>query len=507
MTLITRSISDVTSKPAWSKRNFIPVLHSLSKLLFASLILAPAWLSIVAQDIHVHITVDEARPGIAVVEGHSAKAWAVLNLSFLQSYAGVANLGDRISNVKLADVDKNEDGFKRLQAGEYLAERNFAWFRYDVDLRATRGTNAAHVSWLTADGGMLALDDLLPQPTDKRVRLTLDLPRFWRMISNEDHVYENVFDIHDAQRAVVFVGKNWRIKPVGATQLTLAVAGEHQIPDPTIANDAAEIYKTYFAMFGAAPTAPAAQIAISNFPTAFSPGVWEAETRGSTVTILTSGGLSPADAEQRLDQQLRHELFHLWLPNGVNLSGNYDWFYEGFAVYEEQKLGVAMDQIRFADLLGTLGRAYDIDRFSARRSLVEASQNRWAGASSQVYARGMLVAFLCDVALLDTSKGKTSVESLLRQIFDEHKPPAAAVNGNDAVMAATRTHPELAAVVDEYVTGSNAIDWIPALQKCGIRATTRDQLTELSVSDKLNGRQKALLDKLGYNNWRKLAPK
>src|SRR5436305_462864 len=140
MTLTTRSISDVTSKPAWSKRNFIPVLHSLSKLLFVSLVLAPTCLSIAAQDIHVHITIDEARPGIAVVEGHSAEAWNILNLSFLQSYAGVADLGDRISNVKLADVDKKAVGYKRLQAGEYLAETNFAWFRYDLDLSATRQT-------------------------------------------------------------------------------------------------------------------------------------------------------------------------------------------------------------------------------------------------------------------------------------------------------------------------------------------------------------------------------
>src|SRR3954452_21209155 len=112
MTLTTRSISDVTSKPAWSNRNFILVVHSLSKLLCVSLVVATSWVSIVAQDVNVHITIDEARPGVASVEGHSAKAWALLNLSFLENYAGVLNLGDRISNVKLADVDKNEVGFK-----------------------------------------------------------------------------------------------------------------------------------------------------------------------------------------------------------------------------------------------------------------------------------------------------------------------------------------------------------------------------------------------------------
>ena len=145
--------------------------------------------------------------------------------------------------------------------------------------------------------------------------------------------------------------------------MRLAISGEHQVADETIANDAAAIYGEYLKLFESAPSEPAGQIAVIRFPS-LAAGVWEAETRGLTVTITTSGGLSPRDAEQRLDQQLRHELFHLWVPNGVNLSGNYDWFYEGFAMYEEQKLGVTMNQIRFEDFLWTLGRAYDIDRYT-----------------------------------------------------------------------------------------------------------------------------------------------
>jgi len=130
-----------------------------------------------------------------------------------------------------------------------------------------------------------------------------------------------------------------------------------------------------------------------------------------------------------------------------------------------------------------------------------------AGASSQLYARGMLVAFLCDIELLDASKGKTSIETLERQVFEEHRPPAGWVTGNVAVIAAMRGHPELGKIVDDYVNGAKAIDLEPLLQKSGIQVATRDQLTQLMVSDKLSSRQKALLDKLGYNNWRKLAPK
>ena len=462
---------------------------------------------VASQDLEIRIKIDEAQPSVARIEGKCLNGRRLSGLSFLPSYAGITGLANRISQVKLGDqvIDSG-----KTASGDYVASSTFSSFSYSVTLRQMALlTTAAHISWLSPDGGLLVLDDLLPQPTDKlHVRVTFDLPRGWRFISNEDRPDENVLNIGDAQRAVVFVGRSWRIKPVGTANVRLLISGEHQISDDAMGADAAAIYAEYAKTFGSAPPGPAAQIAIIRFPSASGAGAWEAETRGSTVTIVTSGGLSPRDAEQRLDQQLRHELFHLWLPNGVNLSGNYDWFYEGFATYEEQKMGVAINQIRFEDFLGTLGRAYDIDRFTApRRSLIDASQDRWSGGNSQVYARGMLVAFLSDVALLDASKGKTSVESLLKQLFDEHRPPAAFLDGNEAIATLMRSHPELALIVDDYVSGSKALDWSPLLQKAGIQATTRDQLTQLAVGDKLTGRQKTLLDKLGYNNWRKLAPK
>ena len=473
------------------------------------LLMLGAGLAAAGQDLTVRITIHASQPTVARIEGHFLRAQGVPNLSFQHSYAGVPDLDARISDLKLADANKQPVEYKGLQPGEYLAESNVTWFIYAVDLKPTNNPlAAAHVSWLGTDGGMLALDDLLPQPTDTHVRVTFQLPIGWRSISNEDHPAEDVLDVHNAQRAVVFVGKGWRVSAVYGTRLKLVLAGDPGVSDTTISTETGALYKAYSAMFGSAPGGPAEQIVVAKFPASVPSGRWEAETRGSTVTIMTSGGLSPADSEQRLHQQLRHELFHLWIPNGVNLTGNYDWFYEGFATYEEQKLGVEMNQIRFEDFLATLGRAYDIDGLtSPRRSLIDASRDRWAGSSSQVYARGMLVAFLIDIALLDASKGKSTAESLLRQIFEEHRPPATASDGNDAIIAAMRVHPELAPIVDDYISGSKPVDPTLLFQKAGIQVTIKDQLTQLTVADKLSGRQKALLDKLGYNSWRKLAPK
>jgi predicted metalloprotease with PDZ domain len=199
-------------------------------------------------------------------------------------------------------------------------------------------------------------------------------------------------------------------------------------------------------------------------------------------------------------------MFHLWLPNGVNLNGQYDWFYEGFALYSSLKLGVAVNRLRFEDFLDTLSRAYDIDRLSAQKiSLIHASKNRWSGANPRVYARGMLIAFLCDVAMLDASKGKRSTGNLLRELYEKYRTPAAATDANTAILTLMKSRSELVPIIERYITGSEPLEVTTLLQKAGIEVATRDQLTRLAVVAKPSGRQKDLLDKLGYNSWRKLA--
>jgi predicted metalloprotease with PDZ domain len=237
--------------------------------------------------------------------------------------------------------------------------------------------------------------------------------------------------------------------------------------------------------------------------------IWEADTRGSYITILTSDTTFKSQSLQQLHEQLRHEMFHLWIPNGVNLSGNYDWFYEGFALYQSLKTGVALNRIRFDDYLDTLSRAYEVDkRLEQKLSLIELSKNRWAGDNNtRIYARGMLVAFLCDLALLEKSKGKRSVTDLLRKLYEDHRPPASEVDGNAVVLELLRSHAELKRIIDRNITGSESIDWNNLIADAGLQAETVSQTTQLKVMAKPSGRQKDLLDRLGYNYWRKLLRK
>jgi len=351
------------------------------------------------------------------------------------------------------------------------------------------------------------LDDLLPQfGNGVSSTITLEIPEEWQ-IATTGKATERRFDLLDTEKKVFVIGKNLRERQieVGLSWLNLVTAGEWQFSDEEAARTAGEIYEEYIKIYGKTPS-HTAQISILKFPYNVGPGTWEAETRGSSVVIISSDMPFKKQSLQRLREQMRHEIFHLWLPNDVNLSGNYDWFFEGFALYQSLKTGVQLNHISFEDFLDTLSRAHSIDNQQSRRlSLIEASANRWNGSDTQVYARGMVVAFLCDLALLSESKGKRSVTDILRRVFDKHRFPSEREDGNTAVLSTMKADTALLPIIQEYVKGTGKIDWKTEILSAGIENEPGSKLTVLRVIEKPNGRQKALLNKLGYNNWRKLS--
>lgn len=432
-----------------------------------------------------------------------------LNLSFSRSVAGIEKLGERVSIVSLNEGGGNAVRFKKMIDGEYLAESEISSWEYTVDLIPPKNNAAAaHVSWISGGRGVLMPGDLLPQPGangSRAGRLRFELPAGWSVLSSEKRIDDNWFEVSDTGHAVFLIGKEWRARRVGTAPIDLAIIGEWLFSDDEAAMMADEIYGVYKKMFGHDPTARA-QIAISKFPGDASHGLWEAETRGRTVTIISSDMAFKTQSLQRLHEQLRHEIFHLWLPNGVNLTGNYDWFYEGFALYQSLKTAVTLNRIRFDDFLDTLSRAHSIDSRQTRRmSLIEASANRFAGANTQVYARGMIVAFLSDIAMLGKSKGKRSVSDIFREIYDKHSISNEGQDGNTAVISVMQANTELRPIIEKYIRGGGKVEWRAELVATGIDSIEEKGQTTLKVRSKLNSRQKALLDKLGYNNWRKLS--
>ncbi len=465
-----------------------------------------------AQDIEVRIKISSDSPSMAEIEGKflsSKPRKNPRNLSFLTEYGGIIGLGDRTSDLRLQNADGKTVANKRFIPGEYVADADFTSWRYAVNLAPLKqAPAAAHISWLNGDIGLLMLDDLLPQGSDGKVsaRVKLDLPDGWQIFTTAQTTASSEYDIADLEKAAFIMGRNWREKviTVSGTRLVLTISGEWLFSDDEATKMVVEIFEHYAKVFGASPVQNA-QIAIMKFPSDVAIGNWEADTRGSCITIASSDMPFKSQSVQRLHEQLRHEIFHLWFPNGVDLSGNYDWFYEGFALYQSLKLGVAVNRIRFEDYLDTLSRAYNLDSFpSQRMSLIVASKNRWSGANTQVYARGMLVAFLCDLALMEASKGKISTDDLVREIYQKYRGAIIATDGNTAILDAMRTHQELRFIAEHYISGADKLEWYTLLAGAGIEAGTQNSVTVLRVKAKPGGRQKDLLDKLGYNNWRKL---
>ena len=118
-----------------------------------------------AQIIEVKIKIPTASPTVIEIQGVNLDAGTLeneKNFSFLQSHAGIENLGERVSDVNLFGVDKRKIEYKKFSAGEFLAEKPVAFWNYKI--KADVSTNPAalaRVSWLSDEQGILMLDDLL----------------------------------------------------------------------------------------------------------------------------------------------------------------------------------------------------------------------------------------------------------------------------------------------------------------------------------------------------------
>jgi predicted metalloprotease with PDZ domain len=470
-----------------------------------------------AQEIEANIKINVSSTS-AIVNGKLLKENILLsdkNWSFVRSVAGAENLGARISDLDLRSKNGVAINFKKFIDGEYLAENTADNWIYQINLNALPNVGTrAHVSWVSGEQGILMLDDLLPQFDAKNdqpvsAKINFELPENWKIIGSEKRLGENSFYVSNVEKSVFLIGKNWREKEIsiGKISLNFAFSGEWNFSDDEAIKTAGDIFVEYQKLFGEAPSEKA-QISLVHYPKEIKFGRWEAETRGLNLTILSSDMPFKTTSLQQLHEQLRHELFHLWIPNNLALTGNYDWFYEGFSVYQALKTGLQTNQIRFDDFLATLSEASNIDNFQTQKvSLVEASKNRWNGLNAQVYSRGMITAFLCDVALLRSSKGKRSIADVFTEIYKRHRIPNEPEDGNAAILKILENYPEIRSINENYIKGAAKIEWQSYLDAAGIEAAETNSFTKLAVKAKLDSRQKHLLDDLGYNNWRKIVRK
>ena len=449
-----------------------------------------------AQDLDVQIDVD-ASGRSAKVSGRFSDGFRPTNeqnVVFKRSVPGNSRLAERVSDLSLDGVAS-----RRMMAGEYVAESRFESWTYSVNLKQPNAPAAlAHASWIGDQAGLIYLDDLLPRfgPSGKKVsaKVRLQLPAEWTSVVGDE------FLVDDISRSAVMIGKGIRRLEAGgkAASLSLFLSGEFQFSPDAAAQMAREIFEAYSKMLGEPPRKDY-RIYLMKLPPAAGFGSWEAGTVGSTVTIITGDATFASTALQRLHEQLRHEIFHLWMPNALSLTGDYAWFYEGFALYQSLKLGVGLNRIRFDDFLDTLSRAYTIDANAKPRLPLTSA----AVDPTVRYARGMIIAFLIDLQLIANSRGKSDVTPVLRSLFQTHGENSKSADAAETLRALLGPKE----IIDNYVFGTEPIEWSQHLSVAGIESKQSGRMTTLSTVAKLNGRQKEILDRLGYNNWRKIGTK
>lgn len=458
-----------------------------------------------AQSIDGSINLISVSPPRIRVEGSRTPGSNVW--SFRNVYASVIGLGERIENLTLADAQGASVPVRKLAPGEWKAEGPATRFSYEVKLESpVIGTDAAYVSWLTGEHGFLMLGDLLPlSDSGKAVtaNLSLTLPPGWSISTTETKGSAARYEIKDVERAVFFVGLNLRERHAspGSMDFNFVTTGEWAFTDEDAARMAVSILKEHAETFGGAPEGPT-MLVLAPYPRPMGAERWSAETRGRTVMLLSGRAPSKVAALSRLSVPLTHELFHLWVPNAVALDGDYDWFYEGFTMYQAMRAAGRLNLLTFQDFLSAIGRAFDSYAFSSEKdklSLIAQSERRWTGSPALIYNKGMLVAFLYDLTLRQKQGGKRSLDDVYRALFRRYHAPEARANGNRAVLAALNEPADMREFTRRYVENAGTIDLATAITPFGLQVDSRGIRTRIVVADSLKSEQRDLLQKFGYN--------
>lgn len=456
----------------------------------------------------IHITVVSASPPRLRIEGKRDVATRIW--SFRNAYAGLLGLGERIENLSLTDATGTIVPVRKLAPGEYEAAQEAVGWIYDVRLDPpSLAADSANVSWITADRGFLMLGDLLPRDVDLKGSsdgaslVNLTPPSAWNVFSIEAIQNDGRFVVKNKDDAVFFIGKNLRerLERLGRMEISFVSEGTWAFSDQEVMATVVRILKEYINRVGTIPT-PRATLFLSHFPSSVGAQRWSAETRGNTVTLLSGVSPSRVAGLSQLSTPLTHELFHFWVPNGIRLTGKYDWFFEGFTLYESLCVAQRLGFLTFQDYLNAIAKAYDAYSSPSRghdQSLIASSSTRWTGSTSLVYQKGMLIAFLYDLSLRKLTHGKLNLDDVYRALFQDPTALMEKRDGNQVVLSILRSQGKLQEFVRKYIENSDSVDLQSMLAPFGLTVEQFGARTRIAVSEKLSSRERDLLHAIGYN--------
>lgn len=453
-----------------------------------------------AQEAEVRISFSPSSASRVVVEG--AETVGRRRWSFLDAYGSAVGLSMRVGSFVVLDKEGKEVEVKQVGVGEYESSVACRRFRYEVGLTPSGDeASIAHISWLTGERGVLMLGDLLPRSVE-RSTVRIDVPAGWQLVSSE-RKQGSGFVIEDADGAVFVVGRDVRERAarIGGGEIVFVTQGAWAYSDDEAFAAITELYEAHRKIIGDAPQ-KRVLVSVQSFPQVVRAENWRAEVRGGTVNFFSGKQPSRAMALTRLNTAMAHELLHLWVPNGLALDGEYDWFYEGFVEYQAMRVCVVLGIVSYQDYLNAVGRAYDKHLATwgnGGMSLVAASQRRWAMGNGAVYSDGLLVAFLYDLTLRYQSKNRSTMDNLFRELMRKHGRGARREDGNRAVIGVMNAMLGSVEFTKRYVESAGVIDLREGVARFGLQVERVGARARISVAEKLNKEQASLQRKLGYS--------
>lgn len=439
------------------------------------------------------VTISVVTPGEVKVEAQlsaPARSW-----SFRNAYAGALGFAERLKNFRATGDSGQDAGVKKSASGEFRSEHDATRISYTIDLAQVSAAEVPHISWLAGDRGFLMFADMIPRDIET-LSAEFKLP-FGSMIeSSISPDKQGRYEVLEPEKAVFILGNSLRktSNTADRTNLELVVSGAWPFKDDKVFDAATQVMKHYTALTGFRLPGKSL-IAIAPFPLGGSK--WKAETRGSTVILLFDPDVHFDTWIGQLKVIFTHEMLHLWVPNSLQLEGDYDWFFEGFTLYVALRTALELRVINFKGFLETLAGAYDAYiSHPDDLSLIHASETRWTSGFNQVYVKGMLVAFLYDLKLRKESGATATLADRYRELFGDRV--AAHANGNEAIIGLLDAAPAMNGFGKLYVENNTKLEFEQLLPAYGLTLDSSGKKSQLRVSRNLTTEQKQLLRSLGY---------
>jgi predicted metalloprotease with PDZ domain len=459
--------------------------------------------SVEAQALRVRITVASVAPARIRIDAEFPRAINVV--SFRNTYGGVLGLGERIQPLEGIKANGETIAVQKLAPGEFQTSEKVTLFKYEVDVtEPLRPAQMSHVSWLNGEQGLLMLADLLPVPKNDSANftsalVTIEVPEAWSVASNVKK--ERSQFLTDEPESTVFLlgpAVHEKSQQLASNSLSIITSGKWPFSD----NDAIRIARQIIGEYSRVTRFDLkrnAVLMLVPFPVEAGPESWSAETRGNAVVLLLGRKASGKRVLSRLGIVLSHELFHLWVPNSLKLVGDYDWFFEGFTLYQALRMDLRLGLISFADFLETIARVYDSYLSSVdhdRVSLIEASERRWTSPSSLVYEKGMLVAFIYDLSLRNLTECQASLDDVYGELF--RRSLTGQGNANEIIIKLLGEQHGLESFAKNYVESPGKFNLDSEVSAYGLHVQRDGSGTRLVPGRDLNKSQRKLLGCLGY---------